>query len=158
VSGVLEQIVGLIVGAAPTMGIVFLFYLLASRLLFRPLLHTLEQRHARGEGARREAARLEAAAQDRLESYQRAVARIRAEIFAEQEEGRRRALAERAERLQQVRHETGQRVLAAKRQFEAELQALTAELERHSHVLAEQIAAALLQKPAVTARHQEGQP
>ncbi len=157
-SGVLEQIVGLIVGAAPTMGIVFLFYLLASRLLFRPLLHTLEQRHARGEGARREAARLEAAAQDRLESYQRAVARIQAEIFAEQEEGRRRALAERAERLQQVRHETGQRVLAAKRQFEAELQALTAELERHSHVLAEQIAAALLQKPAVTARHQEGQP
>jgi F-type H+-transporting ATPase subunit b len=158
VSGVLEQIVGLIVGAAPTMGIVFLFYLLASRLLFRPLLHTLEQRHARGEGARREAARLEAAAQDRLESYQRAVARIQAEIFAEQEEGRRRALAERAERLQQVRHETGQRVLAAKRQFEAELQALTAELERHSHVLAEQIAAALLQKPAVTARHQEGEP
>lgn len=146
-SDVGAQVYHLLVGAIPTMLVLVVFYAAARKLFFQPLLVTLEQRHLQSDGARREAARLTAAAQDREEAYQRAVLRIQNEIFAEQEAARRAALAERTETLQAARQRAAQRVLATKRQLAAELSALQAEIEQHSARLAEQLVQAIAGEP-----------
>ncbi|MDE3138139.1 MAG: hypothetical protein KGL59_16265, partial [Acidobacteriota bacterium] len=56
---VLRQILNLIIVALPTTIIVFLFYLFARVVFFKPMLRVLEERSARTEGARADAARLE---------------------------------------------------------------------------------------------------
>jgi F-type H+-transporting ATPase subunit b len=145
---VLRQILNLIIVSLPTTIIVFLFYLFARVVFFKPMLRVLKERAARTDGARADAARLESRAQEKLNLYHRALDKVRAEIYAEQESARRVVLDERAELLRQTRVKGNERVRQAKQRLDAELASAGEEVERQSRRLAEDAVRAVLAETA----------
>lgn len=145
---VLRQTLNLIIVSLPTTIIVFLFYLFARATFFRPIMRVLEERAARTEGARGEAAHIENQTQEKLGMYRRALDKVRAEIYGEQDSARRAALEQRGELLRQTRAKANERVREAKRRLDAELASARAEVERESLRLAEDAVRAVLVRPA----------
>lgn len=141
---IFNQLGELFLAAAPTVLLVFLFYLFLRWSFFTPMQRVLAQRHARAEGARQQAEAARAAAQEILRTYHEALRKARIEIFAEQEAARRRVLEERQAAVRGARL-AGQRDLqAAKKSLAAELEAARSQLEQSSNELAREIAESLL--------------
>src|ERR1700722_16498165 len=90
--GILHQLGGLFLGAVPTVVIVLLFYVFLRGAFFTPIQKAMAERGNRIEGARAEAATIEAAAQQELDSYNETLKKARREIYAEQELARQAAL------------------------------------------------------------------
>jgi F-type H+-transporting ATPase subunit b len=145
---VLRQILKLIIVSLPTTIIVFLFYLFARAVFFKPILRVLKERSARTEGARADAARLENQAQEKFNLYRQALDKVRAEIYAEQETARRAALDERGELLRQTRVKANERVRQAKQRLDVELASAGEEVERQCQRLAEDAVRAVLAETA----------
>jgi F-type H+-transporting ATPase subunit b len=141
---VLRETLNLIIASLPTTIIVFLFYLFARAAFFKPIMRVLDERAARTEGARSDAARLDSQAQEKLTLYHRALDKVRAEIYGEQEVARRAALDERAELLRQTRATANERVRQEKQRLEKELAGAGDQIERESARLAEDAARAVL--------------
>lgn len=141
---VLRQILNLIIVSLPTTIIVFLFYLFARAVFFKPMMRILEERAARTEGARSDATRLENQTQEKLSMYRRALDKIRSEIYSEQESARRAALDERGELLRQTRAKANERVREAKKRLDEELARTGEEVERQTQRLAEDAVRAVL--------------
>jgi F-type H+-transporting ATPase subunit b len=137
----------LFLGSVPTIIIVLLFYLFLRWAFFTPLEKAMTEREARMDGARAEAARVEAEAKQELESYEEALRKARGEIFAEQEAVRREALESRAKLLKAMRARAQEDVVAATKRIEAEFQAARAQLEREAPALAGEIVRSILEKP-----------
>ena len=143
---ILHQLGKLFLQAVPTVLIVFLFCLLLRANFFQPLERVLAERKARTEGARRAAELSQAAAQEKMRSYQEALKKARAEIYAEQEAARRAILEERAALIRTTRVGANEEIRAAKRKVLAGLAAARAELEPASQALAGEIARAILER------------
>jgi F0F1-type ATP synthase membrane subunit b/b' len=141
---VARQILHLLIASIPT---VVLFYLFMRAVFFKPMMHVLEERAQRTEGAKRQAARLDGSAQQKRSAYQRALDKVRAEILGKQEAARRTALEERAELLRQTRANAYQRVLAAKQQLDKELAGARGEVASESERLAEDVVKVVLAGP-----------
>ncbi len=142
--GILHQTLNLIVSSLPTVFIVFLFYLFARGVFFKPMLRMLDERTARTEGARSDAARLDAQAQEKLALYHRALDKVRTEIYGEQEAARHTALEERSRLLHETRAKASERVRREKERLDGELAGASAQVDRESGHLAEQAAQAVL--------------
>jgi F-type H+-transporting ATPase subunit b len=138
----------LFLGSVPTIIIVLLFYVFLRWAFFTPIQKAMAERQARIEGARAEAAAIEAAAKRETDSYQDALRKARAEIYTEQEAARGEALQNRAKLLKAMRARAQEDVLAATRRIEAEFQAAQAQLEREAPVLAGEIVRTILEKPS----------
>jgi len=147
---ILHQLGELFLEAAPTVVIVLLFYVFMRWAFFGPIRKTMAEREARIEGARREAAAVEAEAKQELGTYHEALRKARAEIYAEQEAARQAALDERAKLLRAMRTRSQEDVAAAKKQIAAQVAAARAEIERQAPELADQIARVILEKPSLT--------
>jgi len=147
---ILHQLGELFLEAAPTVVIVLLFYVFMRWAFFGPIRKTMAEREARIEGARREAAAVEAEAKQELGTYHEALRKARAEIYAEQEAARQAALDERAKLLRAMRTRSQEDVAAAKKQIAAQVAAARAEIERQAPELADQIARVILEKPPLT--------
>jgi F-type H+-transporting ATPase subunit b len=137
----------LFLGSVPTIIIVLLFYLFLRWAFFTPIEKAMAEREARMDGARAEAARVEAEARQEMESYEGALRKARGEIFAEQEAVRREALESRAKLLKAMRARAQEDVLAATKRIEAEFQAARAQVEREAPALAGEIVRSILEKP-----------
>jgi F-type H+-transporting ATPase subunit b len=137
----------LFLGSVPTIIIVLLFYLFLRWAFFTPIEKAMAEREARMDGARAEAARVQAEARQEMESYEEALRKARGEIFAEQEAVRREALESRAKLLKAMRARAQEDVLAATKRIEAEFQAARAQLEREAPALAGEIVRSILEKP-----------
>jgi F-type H+-transporting ATPase subunit b len=135
---ILREIWNLILASLPTTIIVFLFFLFARAVFFGPMTRILNERAARTEGARSEAARLESQAQEKLGMYHRALDKIRAEIYSEQDAARRTALDERAAFLRENRARAAERVRQAKEGLDSDLAAQRGQIELEGHSLAEE--------------------
>jgi F-type H+-transporting ATPase subunit b len=144
VEEVLRQTLNLIIVSLPTTVIVFLFYLFARATFFRPMMRVLEERAARTEGARGEAAHLENQTQEKLGMYRRALDKVRAEIYGEQDNARRAALEERGELLRQTRAKANERVRQAKQGLDADLARAAGEVDEQTRRLAEDAVRAVL--------------
>ncbi|MGA7917582.1 MAG: ATP synthase F0 subunit B [Candidatus Acidiferrales bacterium] len=144
---ILHQLGELFLQAVPTVIIVFLFYLFMRWAFFTPIQKAMAERDAKMEGARREAAEMEAAARQDLENYNEALRKARAEIYAEQEAARQVILAERAKNLKAMRSLAQKEVAEAKKRIAGELAASRAEVERQTPELAGEIVRAILEKP-----------
>jgi len=144
---ILHQLGELFLQAVPTVIIVFLFYLFMRWAFFTPIQKAMAERDAKIEGARREAAEVEAAARQDLENYNDALRKARAEIYAEQEVARQAILAERAKNLKAMRSLAQKEVGEAKKQIASELAAARTELERQTPELAGEIVRNILEKP-----------
>jgi F-type H+-transporting ATPase subunit b len=145
---ILHQLGQLFLGAVPTVIIVLIFYFFMRWAFFTPIQKAMAERQARIEGARAEAAAVEAEAQHELDTYNEALRKARVEIYGEQEATRQAALADRAALLKAMRARTQEDVAAAKKRIAAEVAAARVEIERQTPELAQEIAAVILRRPS----------
>jgi F0F1-type ATP synthase membrane subunit b/b' len=145
---ILQQLGELFLEALPTVIVLFLFYLFMRWAFFGPIQKAMAERSARIEGARAEAAKVEAEARQELDAYNEALKKARGEIYAEQEAARQAVLEDRAKLLKAMRSRAIEEVAAAKKKIAAEFEAARAELERQAPELAGQIARAILENPS----------
>jgi F0F1-type ATP synthase membrane subunit b/b' len=141
---ILHQIGELFLDAVPTVVVVLLFYAFLRWAFFNPILKAMVERSARIEGARAEAAAVEAEARQELDAYHDALRKARGQIFTEQEAARQAVLDERARLLQAMRSRVQDEVVAAKKKIAAEMVAARAEIERLTPELAAEIARTVL--------------
>jgi F0F1-type ATP synthase membrane subunit b/b' len=104
----------------------------------------LSERHLRAEGARHEADASRAAVQEKLRAYNEAMRKARIEVFSEQEAVRRRVLEERQASVNAARLAAQHELQSAKKGLAAEVEAVRAQLEQSSAVLANEIAEAIV--------------
>jgi F-type H+-transporting ATPase subunit b len=145
---ILHQLGELFLEAVPTVVIVLLFYVFMRWAFFGPIQKAMAERGARIEGARAEAASVEAEAKQELDTYHEALRKARAEIYGQQEAARQAALDERAKLLKAMRTRSQEDVAAAKKKIAAEFAAARVEIERQAPALANQIARTILDKPS----------
>lgn len=141
---ILSQLGELFLAAAPTVLLVFLFYLFLRWSFFTPIQKVLAERHARAGGARQQGEAARAAAQEILRTYHEALRKARMDIVAEQEAARRRVLEERQAAVQAARLAAQRDLQAAKKSLAAEVEAARSQLEQSSNELAREIAESLL--------------
>jgi F-type H+-transporting ATPase subunit b len=145
---ILHQLGELFLEAVPTIIVVLLLYAFLRWAFFGPIQKAMAERSARIEGARAEAASVEAEAKQELDAYHEALRKARAQIYGEQEAARQAALDERAKLLKAMRSRSQEDVAAAKKKIAADFAAARAEIERQTPTLADQIARAILDKPS----------
>jgi len=104
----------------------------------------LSERRKRAEGARSEAEASRVVANEKQRFYMEALKKARAEVFAELETLRRRALDERQAKINAARANAQSRLQEAKKAVAAEVKAARVEMERSSGDLANDIAEAIL--------------
>src|SRR5260370_1316874 len=121
-----------------------LFYLSMRWTFSGPLDHVLHERRKRAEGDRVEAEASRVAVREKHHSYNDALKKGRAEIFAEQETLRRRTLDERQATINAARATAQTALQEAKKGIAADVKAARVELERSSGALASEIAEAIL--------------
>jgi F-type H+-transporting ATPase subunit b len=145
---ILHQLADLFLQAVPTVVIVFLFYLFLRWAFFTPIQKAMAERAAKIEGARAEAAAIEAEAAKELQAYNEAIRKARAEIYAEQEAARQAVLDERARFLKAMRSRAIEDVNVAKKKIAAELAAASKEVANQADTLAREIAQLILENPS----------
>ena len=144
---ILRQLGNLFLQAVPTVIIVFVFYLFMRWAFFTPIQKAMAEREAKIEGARKDAAAVQAAANQDLQNYDEALKKARAEIYAEQEQARQAILQERSKNLKAMRSLAQKEVAEGKKKIEAEVAAARKEIEASAPAMAAEIARSVLEKP-----------
>lgn len=144
---ILQQLGELFLEAIPTIIIFLLFYWFLRANFFKPLAKVLEERNARITKAKAEAEAIQIAAKEKTGSYQEALKKARAGVFAEQEALRQAALEERAKLLRASRSAAQDAVRKEKERIAREFDAARAQLEAQSENLAARIAQMILARP-----------
>ena len=147
---ILHQLAELFLQAVPTVVIVFLFYLFMRWAFFTPIQKAMAERDAKIEGARREAAALEAEAGKELQDYNERLRKVRGELYAEQEAARQVVLDERARLLKAMRSRALEEVEEAKKKIAAEQVSARHEVESQTDSLAAEIVRVILENPSPT--------
>jgi F0F1-type ATP synthase membrane subunit b/b' len=147
---ILHQLAELFLQAVPTVVIVFLFYLFLRWAFFTPIQKAMAERDAKIEGARREAAALEAEAGKELQDYNDRLRKVRGELYAEQEAARQVVLDERARLLKAMRSRALEEVTEAKKKIAAEQVSARREVESQTDSLAAEIVRVILENPSPT--------
>ena len=144
---ILRQLGNLFLQAVPTVIIVFVFYLFMRWAFFTPIQKAMAEREAKIDGARKDAAAVQAAANQDLQNYDEALKKARAEIYAEQEQARQAILQERSKNLKAMRSLAQKEVAEGKKKIEAEVAAARKEIEASAPAMAAEIARSVLEKP-----------
>jgi len=144
-SEIVHQLGELFLGAVPTVLIVLVFYLVFRSVFFKPLLAVMAEREARTAGAQKAAEAAQAAAAEKVRQYQEALKQARAQVYAEQEAARKKALDERAALLQEARAKAGNEVAGEKSRIERELAGARRDVESTIGQLAVEIARRVMQ-------------
>jgi F0F1-type ATP synthase membrane subunit b/b' len=147
---ILHQLAELFLQAVPTVVIVFLFYLFLRWAFFTPIQKAMAERDAKIEGARREAAALEAEAGKELQDYNDRLRKVRGELYAEQEAARQVVLDERARLLKAMRSRALEEVEEAKKKIAAEQVSARRDVESQTDSLAAEIVRVILENPSPT--------
>jgi F0F1-type ATP synthase membrane subunit b/b' len=145
---ILHQLAELFLQAVPTVVIVFLFYLFLRWAFFTPIQKAMAERDAKIEGARREAAALEAEAGKELQDYNDRLRKVRGQLYAEQEAARQVVLDERARLLKAMRSRAFEEVEEAKKKIAAEQVSARHEVESQTDLLAAEIVRVILENPS----------
>src|SRR5580658_4352910 len=141
---ILHQIENFFLQALPTVVIFFLFYLFMRWAFFGPIQKAMAERSAKIEGARADAATVEAAAKQDLQHYNDELNRAKAHIYQEQEASRQVVLDERAKLLKAMRTRAQEDIAAAKKKVDDEISVETAKIDALTPALAGEIARNIL--------------
>jgi F-type H+-transporting ATPase subunit b len=141
----LQALGGILLKAIPTLLVVILLHLYLKAMFFGPLKKVLKQRHEATEGAREAAEASAKRAADKTAEYEAALQQARAEMYKEQEEARRKWLADQARLIEESRARTHEALHSAKSSIEAEAAAAKQDLEAQSADLAERISRLVLE-------------
>jgi len=145
---ILHSLGQLFLESVPTIILVLLFYFFLRWAFFTPIQKAMAEREARIEGARKEAAAVQEAAKQEMDTYHEALRKARGEVYAEQEAARQEALENRAKLLRAMRARAQEDVAKAKKRINAELEAARAQIEREAPALAREIVRIILERPA----------
>jgi F0F1-type ATP synthase membrane subunit b/b' len=144
---ILHQLGNLFLQAAPAVVIIFLFYLFMRWAFFTPIQKAMAERESKIEGARKDAAAVQDAANQELRDYNEALQKARAEIYAEQELARQAILQERSKNLKAMRSLAQKEVAEGKKKIDAEMAAARKEIEAAAPAMAGEITRSILEKP-----------
>ena len=147
---VLHQLAILFLDAVPTIVLFLLFYAFMRWAFFLPMQKTMAERAARIEGARAEAAAVEAETKHELDAYHEALRRARSEIYSQQEAARQVELDNRAKLLKATQRRAQEEVDAAKKRIDADFNAARAQVEAETPELAKEIVRTILKSPEPT--------
>lgn len=129
--------------------IIFVLLIFAlDRLLFRPLLHVMDERQVRTSGTVAEANRRMQHYAELLERYQSAIKEARAEGYRIQEQARFEGMRKRSEMLEAARAGAESLIRESRESIRDQVHAAKAQLESEAQGLARTIAAAILKRPA----------
>jgi F-type H+-transporting ATPase subunit b len=142
----LHDLGAILLKAVPTFILFLLLNVYLRAVFFKPLQAVLQKRREATEGAREAAAASQKAADERAAEYEAKLRDARAGIYREQEEMRKRWLAEQAHHVEEAHQKTRQLVQTAKTQLDQELVAARRELSQTSSDLADQITNTLLER------------
>lgn len=139
-----DQLGELLLGALPTVVIVTLFIIFMRWAFWTPFQRVLEQREAATIGARKDADEMLTRAEEKVREYDDALREVRAEIYREQEEARRKALDERTRAIADTREKTSQMIRKAKAEIASEVETARKDLDSQVKKLAKEITQTLL--------------
>jgi F-type H+-transporting ATPase subunit b len=140
----LQALGGILIKGIPTAIALIALHFFFRGMLFGPLRKVLKQREELTAGARRAAEASHAAADRKTAEYEAQFRDARAEVYREQEEIRRRWLADQAAQVAEARSSAEAAVARAKFEIASEAAGARQNLFETSAVLADQIAAAVL--------------
>jgi F-type H+-transporting ATPase subunit b len=140
----LQALGGILIKAIPTAIFLLFLHFFFRIMLFGPLRKVLKQREEMTAGARRGAEASLAAADRKAAEYEAQLRDARAEVYKEQEETRRRWLADQAEKVAGARASAEASVKQSKFEVASEAAAARQNLLETSAGLADQIATAVL--------------
>ena len=141
----------LLLRALPTFVLVLLLYVFLKKMFFNPLEALIARRYGETEGALKAAGETAGVAERKTSEYQRALHEARAEIFRYLGSERKGTLEECDRALGEARRDAEQRIEAAGRQLQADVEAAKGVLRGESDELAESIARLVLKLEAETA-------
>ncbi len=141
---VLTSLKDILLNAIPTFILVWVLYFYTSRIFFRPLQKTLQERHASTVGLREAAEANIVLAEQKTSQYQEALQSARTELYRQQEQERQQALDRRTEILRQSRQQAEEMVKRAQQEIRAEAEQAKKRLEAESDQIALSIAQAIL--------------
>jgi F-type H+-transporting ATPase subunit b len=144
----LHALGGILLRALPTLFLIVLLHFYLKYVFFRPLDRVLRARYEATEGARKLADSALLRASAKAAEYEATLRTVRAEIYREQEEARRRMEQDQAAAIEKARHSTRAMVAEAKAQLDGEAAEARRALEREAENLAARIAEAVLPRRA----------
>jgi F-type H+-transporting ATPase subunit b len=145
----LRDLGALLLKAIPTLVLLIVVYVYLRWMFFRPLEKVLAERKQATEGTRKQAEAVLAKASEIAATIEGELQKAREDIYREQEEARRKWLADQTAQLEQARQHSHELVHQARQQLEADTAAAKLDLAATADSLAEQITTMLLErKPA----------
>jgi len=141
---IISTLQDILVRALPTFFLVIVLHWYLKKVLIQPMERVLAERKKRTEGAvaASEASLAEVAA--KMAAYEKALYDARAGVYAEQEQSRRKLLADQTTAIDEAKKKMAAAVASATAQIATEAQAARAALAGESERLADQITAAVL--------------
>jgi F-type H+-transporting ATPase subunit b len=144
----LHDLGGILLKAIPTLILLLIVHLYLKRMFFGPMRDVLAKRREATEGAMKSAEMLIAKASQKAEAIEVSLRKAREEIYQEQEEARRRWIAEQTAQVEEARRSSRDLIHQAKQQLDAETAAAKRDLTAATAALADQIAQSLLEGKA----------
>ncbi len=142
----LHALGGILLKSIPTVVLLLFLYFYLKAMLFGPLTKVLKQREELTAGTRHAAQKSLKDAERKVSEYETKMREARAEVYREQEETRKKWLADQASQVDGARERTGQTVHQAKEQMAVEITAARQTLAESSAALADQIATTVLSR------------
>jgi F-type H+-transporting ATPase subunit b len=140
----LHALGGILLKSIPTVVLLLFLYFYLKSMLFGPLTRVLKQREELTAGTRHAAQKSLKDAERKVSEYEAKMREARAEVYREQEETRKKWLADQGSQVDGARERTGQTVREAKEQMTGEITAARQALAESAGVLADQIATTML--------------
>jgi F0F1-type ATP synthase membrane subunit b/b' len=112
-----QQLGGILLKAIPTLCLLMVVYLYLKWMFFRPLEKVLAQRKQSTEGTREKAEALLAKASQTAAAVESELRNAREQIYHEQEEARRRWVADQTAQLEQARRQSRELIQQARQQL-----------------------------------------
>jgi len=144
----LHDLGGILLKAIPTLILLLIVHLYLKRMFFGPMRDVLAKRREATEGAIKSAEMLLAKASEKAEAIEVSLRKAREEIYQEQEEARRRWIAEQTAQVEEARRSSRDLIHQAKQQLDAETAAAKRDLTATTAALADQIAQSLMEGKA----------
>ena len=144
----LQALGGILLKAVPTICLLLIVHFYLKWMFFGPLQKVLAERRAATEGAREAAEKMSKQAAEKAAALEAELRKAHEQVYAEQEESRRRLIADQNARIEEAKRQSRELIQQARHSLEAETAAAKRELAATADALAEQIVTSLLQRKA----------
>lgn len=147
---ILQQLGELLLASIPTIICFLVLWTAYRQIVHKKLERVLAERHARTEGAIREAQSEISRAEARTAEYEQRLRDARAVIYKSQDARRRQIMEKRSAALAEARQHADEMVKNARAALEKDVKEARSSLERQADTLADQVIASILRPVAAT--------